>query len=295
VRGKVIVITGATSGLGRIAATRLAQMGARLVLVARDRTRADDTLAALRNAGPGQAHSAYFADMSAIAEVKRVGGEIAAAEPRIDVLINNAGSIFGSRRVTGDRLERTFATNHMGYFVLTHMLLDRLKAAAPARVVSTASGAHFGHRLDFDDLQMTRGYRARVAYGRSKLANILFTRELARRLDGTGVTTNCLHPGFVTTGLGQRDNWVFGAVMRIAMLFAGRPEPGAATIVYLASDPAVGGVSGEYFHDCRPARPSQEARDDDAARRLWAESERIANLSAGRPREGGDPYAVSSR
>jgi retinol dehydrogenase-14 len=247
--------------------------------VARDRARAEQTLGALREAGPGVGHSAFFADMSAIAEVKRVGAEIAAAEPRIDVLINNAGSIFGTRNVTADGLERTFATNHMGYFVLTHALLGRLQAAAPARVVSTASGAHFGHRLDFDDLQMTRGYRARTAYGRSKLANILFTRELARRLAGTGVTANCLHPGFVTTGLGQRDNWLFGAVMRIAMLFAGRPEAGAATIVYLASDPAVAGVSGEYFYDCRAARPSHEARDNDAARRLWEVSARLAGMS----------------
>jgi NAD(P)-dependent dehydrogenase (short-subunit alcohol dehydrogenase family) len=278
VEGKVVVITGATSGLGRLAALRLAEMGARLVLVARDQMRAERTLAELRTTGPGQVHGAYFADLSLIAEVKRVGAEIAAAEPRIDVLINNAGSIFGRRRVTADGLELTFATNHMAYFVLSYMLLDRLKASAPARIVNTASGAHFGNRLDFDDLQMARDYRARIAYGRSKLCNILFTRELARRLAGTGITANCLHPGFVTTGLGQRDGLVFGTVMRIAMLFAGRPEPGAATIIYLASDPALDGVSGEYFRDCHPVQPSPQARDNADARRLWEESVRIAVL-----------------
>jgi NAD(P)-dependent dehydrogenase (short-subunit alcohol dehydrogenase family) len=278
-QGKVIVITGATSGLGRLAALRLAQMGARLVLVARDRGRADKVLAELRQAGPGHAHRAHFADLSRIAEVKRVGAEIAAAEPRIDVLINNAGSIFGTRRVTADGLELTFATNHMAYFVLTQCLLGRLKASGPARIVNTASGAHIGHHLDFDDLQTAHGYRARTSYGRSKLANILFTRELARRLDGSGVTANCLHPGFVATNFGQRSNGVFGLVMRIAILFAGKPEPGAETIVYLAGSPDVAGISGEYFRECEVKLPSAEARDDVAARRLWEESERIAGLS----------------
>jgi NAD(P)-dependent dehydrogenase (short-subunit alcohol dehydrogenase family) len=278
-QGKTVVITGATSGLGRLAALDLARMGARIVQIARNRQRAERTLAALREAGPGVAHAVHLADLSLMAQVKRVGAEIAAAEPRVDVLINNAGSIFGRRGVTAEGLELTFATNHMAYFLLTRALLPSLMAAGAARIVSTASGAHFGHRLDFDDLQMTRGYRARTAYGRSKLANILFTRELARRLAGTGVTANCLHPGFVATNFGQRNNGLFGLAMRIAIRFAGRPEPGAATIVYLASDPAVAGVSGDYFRDCAVKRPSAEARDDAAARRLWEESERIADVA----------------
>ena len=279
-QGKTVVITGATSGLGRIAAVGLAQMGARLVIVGRDRGRVFATLQEVSRAGQGISHAAYVADMSLVGEAKRVGAEIAAGEPRIDVLINNAGAIFGTRQVTAEGLERTFALNHMGYFVLTRCLVDRLKASAPARIVNTASGAHFGHRLDFDDLQMTRGYRPRTAYGRSKLANILFTRELARRLAGSGVTANCLHPGFVKTSFGQSGNGLFGVAVRIAMrLFAGPPEPGAATIVYLASDPAVADVSGEYFFDRQPKRPSHAARDDDAARRLWEESERIAGLA----------------
>jgi NAD(P)-dependent dehydrogenase (short-subunit alcohol dehydrogenase family) len=297
-QGKVIVITGATSGIGRIAALKLAQMGARIVLVARDRARAERTLSELRQAGPDQAHRVHHANLSLIADVKRVGAEIAAAEPRVGVLINNAGSVFARRQVTEEGLERTFATNHMAYFVLTNCLFDRLKASAPARVVNTASGAHFGHRLDFDDLMMTRAYRGRTAYGRSKLANILFTRELARRLIGSGVTANCLHPGFVATGLGQRDNGLINVIVWLTFCFAGRPERGAETIVYLASDPAVADMTGEYFYAGRTARPSHEARDDEAARRLWDESTRIAgldSLSSGRPRESGDPYSVSPR
>jgi NAD(P)-dependent dehydrogenase (short-subunit alcohol dehydrogenase family) len=277
-QGKVVVVTGATSGLGRLAAIRLAEMGARLVVIARHSGRAEQVLAELRQAGPGVAHIVHLADLSLMREVKRVGAQIAAAEPRIDVLVNNAGSIFGSRRVTSEGLELTFATNHMAYFVLTHMLLVRLKESAPARIVNTASGAHYGRHLDFDDLQATRGYRAQDVYGRSKLCNILFTRELARRLQGTGVTANCFHPGFVATNFGQRNAGLFGVAVRIAMLFAGKPEPGAATLVYLTSDPAVEGVSGEYFRDCEVKRPSQEARDVADARRLWEESVRIAVL-----------------
>jgi NAD(P)-dependent dehydrogenase (short-subunit alcohol dehydrogenase family) len=246
-------------------------------VVARDRGRADLTLAGLRKAGPGLAHSAHIADLSILAEMKRVGREIAAAEPRIDVLINNAGNVFPTRRVTADRLERTFATNHMAYFVLTHELRDRLVASTPARVVNTASRAHVGHSLDFDDLQLAKGYSLVKAYGRSKLANILFTRELARRLTGTGVTANCLHPGFVATGLGQRAGGIFALVVRIFMLRAGPPGPGAETIVHLASAPDVAAVSGGYFVPVgRQAEPSPAARDDLAARRLWDESERIA-------------------
>jgi NAD(P)-dependent dehydrogenase (short-subunit alcohol dehydrogenase family) len=277
IHGKVVVITGATSGIGQIAALKLASFGARIVLVARDRGRADATLAKLREAGPGVAHSAHIADLSILAEMKRAGREIAAAEPRIDVLINNAGNVFPSRQLTPDGLERTFATNHMAYFVLTHELRDRLVASVPARIVSTASRAHQRQSLDFDDLQLAKGYGVRRAYGRSKLANILFTRELARRLAGTGVTANCIHPGLVATGLGQRSGGLFGAVVRAFFMFAGPPEPGADTIVYVASSPDVANVTGAYFVPVgKQAEPSAAARDDLAARRLWEESEKIA-------------------
>jgi NAD(P)-dependent dehydrogenase (short-subunit alcohol dehydrogenase family) len=282
IHGKVVVITGATSGIGQIAALKLASFGARIVLVARDRGRADAALAKLREAGPGVAHTAHIADLSILSEMKRAGQEIAAAEPRIDVLINNAGNVFASRQLTPDGLERTFATNHMAYFVLTHELRDRLVASAPARVVSTASRAHQRQTLDFDDLQLARGYSITRAYGRSKLANILFTRELARRLAGAGVTANCIHPGLVATGLGQRGGGWFGAVVRAFFsMFAGPPEPGADTIVYVASSPDVAAVTGAYFYPVgKPMEPSAAARDELAARRLWEESERIAGYRA---------------
>jgi NAD(P)-dependent dehydrogenase (short-subunit alcohol dehydrogenase family) len=187
-RGKTVVITGGTSGIGEVAAVVLARMGARIVLVARDKIRGDATLARLRESAPGVAHTIHFADLLRLAEMKRVAAQIAASEPRIDVLINNAGALFAKRRTTEDGLERTFALNHMAYFVVTEGLRDRLLASSPARIINTASAAHQGSRLDFDDLQSAKSFGAMKAYGRSKLCNILFTRELARRLDGTGVT-----------------------------------------------------------------------------------------------------------
>ena len=279
IHGKTIVITGATSGIGLIAAEELAAMGARLVLVARDRTRGEAALVRASERGPGARHRVHYADLSRLAEMKRVGAEIAAAEPRIDVLINNAGSLFATRQVTEDGLERTFATNHMAYFVLTQMLRGCLIAAAPARVVNTASGAHFRETLNFSDLQSAAHYRFRSAYGRSKLANVLFTRELARRLKGTGVTANSLHPGLIATGLGQRDNRFLAIAIWLFMAVRGKPvEQGAKTIVYLASSPDVADVSGAYFQDCRPVTPSAAALDDASARLLWAESARLAGL-----------------
>jgi retinol dehydrogenase 12 len=203
-RGKVVVMTGATSGIGEVAAVRMATMGARLVLIARDRARGEATLARLRAAAPDVGHAVRYADLSTLAETRRIAAEIAAAEPRIDVLANNAGAIFATRAVTADRLERTFVLNHMSYFVLTAGLLDRLIAAAPARIVNTASNAHRQGHLDFHDLQSARRYSAFAVYGTSKLCNILFTRELARRLTGRSVTVNSFTPGFVATRFGDQ-------------------------------------------------------------------------------------------
>ena len=279
-KGKVVVITGATSGIGEVAARRLAAMGARIVLVARDAARGQESLARLAQSGAGVTHSIYYGDLSRISETKRVAAEIAAAEPRIDVLINNAGALFGTRQVTADNLEQTFATNHMAYFVLTLGLRESLFAASPARVVSTASAAHRGYTLDFDDLQATKGYAAIKAYGRSKLCNILFTRELARRWSGKGVTTNCLHPGFVASRFGDGSGGLLSWVVRVAKTFAISPEKGAETIVYLASSPDVGAISGEYFYKCRPATPTAGGRDDAAAKRLWMESAEIAGIES---------------
>ena len=279
-RDKVVVITGATSGIGSVAAEQLAAMGARIVLVARDQARADAELARLREKGPGVQHTVHYGDLSRLDEMKRVGREIAAAEPRIDVLINNAGALFGHRTLTPDGLEMTFATNHMSYFVLTEMLRDRLLASAPARVINTSSDAHKGAHLDFADLQSANNYAGFRIYGRSKLCNILYTRELARTLKGTGVTANCLHPGFVATRFGDHSGGAFSVVVRVAKNFAISPEKGAETIVYLASSTEVSNVTGEYFYKCRAARPTKEAQDDDAARRLWSESKKLAGIGA---------------
>jgi len=276
-QGKTVVVTGATSGIGEIAAMKLAAMGARIVFLARDARRAQATLAALERVGPGGGHRFLIADLSLIAEARGVGEMIAASEPRIDALINNAGAIFSRRRVTAEGLEMTFALNHMAYFVLTQALRGRLVASAPARIVSTASAAHAGARLAFDDLQCARDYNGQRTYRRSKLANILFTRELARRLAGTGVVANCLHPGFVASRFGDeaggRLGWAFGVAKRLAAI---SPEQGADTLVYLASAPEAAGVSGEYFVKRKPAKPSAAARDKAAASRLWEASEEIA-------------------
>jgi NAD(P)-dependent dehydrogenase (short-subunit alcohol dehydrogenase family) len=290
-KGKVVVITGATSGIGQVAAEKLAGMGARIVQVARDRGRGEDALRQLRERFPEVAHSIYYADLSRLSEMKRVASEIANAEPHIDVLINNAGAMFGSLRLTEDGLESTFALNHLAYFVLTHGLRAQLLASAPARVVNTASDAHARATLDFDDLQSIAAFRDSnvlesmrfggpgfKVYGRSKLCNILFTRELARRLAGTGVTANCLHPGFVATRFGDQSGGLISFSIRIAKRFALSPEQGAETLVYLASSPEVANVTGQYFDKCRPATPSREAQDDAKARRLWEETARLAQI-----------------
>jgi retinol dehydrogenase 12 len=278
--GKVVVITGATSGIGEVAAQRLADMGARIVLVARDKTRGETALRRLRSADKSLSHSIHYGDLSRISEMKRLAVEIAAAEPRIDVLINNAGAIFGSRQLTADTLELTFATNHMAYFVLTLGLRERLLASSPVRIVNTASDAHKGRVLDLEDLQSAKGFSALNVYGRSKLCNILFTRELSRRWSRKGVTVNCLHPGFVATRIGNGSGGFLSHAARLAKTFAISPEKGAQTLVYLASSPDVAGVSGGYYYQCRPVTPTTEARDDAAAKRLWIESAKLAGIEA---------------
>ncbi len=279
-QGKVVVITGGTSGIGQVAAEQLAGMGARIVLVARDKARGEATLARLRGVAPKQEHSIHYADLSRLKEMKRVAREIAAAEPRIDVLMNNAGAIFYERRLTEDGLEMTFALNHMSYFVLAHGLRDRLLASAPSRIVNTSSRAHVRGQLDFDDLQSSHGFAGFKTYGLSKLLNILFTRELARRLAGTRVTANSLHPGFVATRFGDDGSApVSSGILRVLKVFAMTPEKGAQTLVYLASSGDVAQTTGEYFYNSKPARPSLAAQDDDAAKRLWEVSATLAGLA----------------
>ncbi|MGB9387226.1 MAG: SDR family oxidoreductase [Pseudolabrys sp.] len=277
-RGKTVVITGGTSGIGEVAAVALAKMGARIVLVAREKSRGDATLARLGDSAPDIAHSVYFADLLLLAEMKRVAAEIADREPRIDVLINNAGALFAKRRLTEDGLERTFALNHMAYFVMTAGLRERLLASGSARIINTASAAHQSATLDFDDLQSAKNFGGRKAYGQSKLCNILFTRELARRLQGTGVIANCLHPGFVATRFGDQSGGLMSPLIRLAKFFAISPAEGAETIIHLASSPDVAEATGQYFYKSVPIRPSSWAQDDRSALLLWQHSAALAGM-----------------
>jgi len=276
--GKTCVITGATSGIGWGAAEALAGMGARIVAVARDRQRGEATLAKLRDRFPGAEHSAHYADLLRLADMKRVAADIAAAEPRIDVLINNAGAIFAWRKITPDGFERTLALNHVAPFVLTHGLRERLFAAAPARVVNTAGALHHLAKLHLDDLRLERNYTAFYAYAHAKLCCVLFTLELARRWAGKGVTANCVHPGEIATGFGERAGGLIPLVFAVVHLFGSSPELGASRIVRLASSRDYAGVTGRYFYKERPARPNSQAEDAENAERLWDATAKLAGI-----------------
>jgi NAD(P)-dependent dehydrogenase (short-subunit alcohol dehydrogenase family) len=275
-RPRVCLLTGATLGIGRAAAEALVPMGMELVLVARDRARLEALAAELEQRTPGAKVGILVGDLSRMSEVRRIAGEFRATHDRLDVLANNAGALFARREQTPEGLERTLALNHLAYFVLTEELLPLLRASAPSRIVNVASDAHVGMRLDVDDPNYTRGrYRPFVAYGRSKLMNILYTRELARRLEGSRVTANAMHPGFVRSGFGQNNPGFLGKFIKLGQVFARTPERGARTLVYLATSSEVEGVSGKYFHDERESRTSAAARDMEVARRLWDVSVRL--------------------
>ncbi len=277
--GKTVVITGATSGLGSVAAGRMAELGAKLILVARDRAKAEAMAIQLRDKHPGLDADIHIADLFSLGQVRRLAADLLKAAPRIDVLINNAGAIFAKRETTVDGMERTFALNHMAYFLLTALLLDRLKASAPARIVNVASEAHRNAALDFGDLQTERNYSGWLAYRRSKLANILFTSELAQRLSGSGVTSNCLHPGFVATSFGDNNGGPFRLAVGLAKRFmAISQQQGGETLVYAASAPEIAGLSGVYFDKNRPREPSAAAQNAEAAARLWNASGQLASL-----------------
>jgi len=273
--GRTCVITGATSGIGRATAVALAEMGATLVLVCRDRQRGEDTLAAIAAQTGRRDASLVLGDLAVQRDVRRIAAELLAGDRPLHVLINNAGVVNLQRTVTTDGIETSFAVNHLAPFLLTNLLLDRLRRSAPARVVTVSSEAHRFGRLDFDDLGNERRYRFMRVYGQKKLANILFTAELARRTEGTGVTANSLHPGAVATGLGKNNGAWARAIVALLRPFFRTPEGGAATSVHLASSPAVEGVTGRYFVDCREKWPSSAAQDAATARRLWDVSERL--------------------
>lgn len=281
--GKTVLITGATSGVGKATAMGLANMGARVVMVGRDRGRGEAAMADIKENNGNASVDLMLADVSSQKEIRRLADEFREAHPRLDVLINNAGVFRSERITTADGIEATFAVNHLAYFLLTNLLLDRLKASAPSRIVNVASADHSNGAIDFDDLQGEKGYRGAKAYSRSKLANVLFTHELARRLQGTGVTANCLHPGVVGTNLGSGVSGAFGFVVRALRPLMKSPEKGAETSIYLASSPEVEGVSGGYFVKKAEARSSNASHDERLATRLWEVSAELTNLPAQTP------------
>lgn len=275
---KTVLITGATGGIGLVTARRLAAAGATVHLVGRSADKLAASVQTIRAAVPGAQLGTFQADLSSMAEIRALATAIRAKLPVIDVLVNNAGAVFSTRQETAEGLEMTFALNHMSYFLLTHLLLDRVKAAPQGRVVSVASSAHRQGRVDFADLQSKAGYMSLRAYGTSKLMNILFTRELARRLNGTTVTANCLHPGFVDSNFGENNGGFFNAMMRVVKVFAINAEKGADTSVFLASSPEVAGITGEYFSRSKVAWTYSAARDMEMAARLWDETAHIAGV-----------------
>jgi retinol dehydrogenase 14 len=279
--GKTVLVTGGTGGIGRATAAGLAALGARVGVAGRDRARAEAAAEDIRAFG-GAGVDVFVADMSSQAEVRRLAAEVLDAFPRLDVLVNNVGGSWAHRHTTVDGLEHTFALNHLAPFLLTNLLVERLKASAPARVVTVSSGVHSTGRIDFDDLQGERAYSVQRAYSQSKLANVLFTYELARRLDGTGVTATVLHPGVVRTGFGAEDRGPMDVLAVLARPFMKRPERGAATPIYLASDPEVEGVTGRYFVGRTPRASSKSSYDTAVAARLWRVSADLVGLPAGR-------------
>lgn len=283
-RGSVCLITGATSGIGQATANELARLGATVVLVARDRAGGERVAAEIRHQVPAATVDSLSADLSSLTEVRQLAERVLARHDRLDVLINNAAVASFQRRTTALGLELDFATNYLGPFLLTNLLLDRLKASAPARVINVASDTHKSVKaIPWDDLQGERTYDPRAAYNLSKLLDILFTYALAARLGGSGVTANCLHPGWpIRTNLDREARGLFGLVSKVSKRFAVSAEQGASTSIYLATSPEVWGISGGYFTSCRAVTSSALSRDDAAAERLWRLSEHLCTL-AGQP------------
>jgi NAD(P)-dependent dehydrogenase (short-subunit alcohol dehydrogenase family) len=276
--GRVVVLTGASSGIGAAAAIELGRLGATVVPVGRSEERLAAAAAQIEAAG-GTAANPEVADLASLAEVRALAQRLLAAHAQIHVLANNAGTIAGRRPLTADGHGKTFAVNHLAPFLLTNLLLDRLRASAPARVVTTASAEHHRGGIETATLaQDERSWSPLGAYRNSKLANILFTRELARRLEGSGVAANCLHPGGVRTDLGRELPWPMRLGWKLFSRSFVAPEEGARTLVYLASAREAGEVSGDYFADCRPARVSSQANDAVLARELWQRSEQMVGL-----------------
>jgi len=279
--GKTCIVTGASNGIGKAAAAALAGMGARVVMVCRDAGRAEAARAAIAREASSDDVEVLLADLSSQEQIRSLAAQINDHYEKIDVLLNNAGAVNTVRTTTVDRIETTFAVNHLAYFLLTNLVLDRVRASEAGRIVNVSSGAHVGARIDFDDLQGERRYGGMRAYGQSKLANVLFTYELARRLEGSGVTANCLHPGVVATGFGHNNaGWLKIGVSMIRP-FILNAQRGAETSIYLAASPEVAGVTGQYFEKCKAVKSSPASYDTSAATRLWAISEEMTRVRAG--------------
>jgi NAD(P)-dependent dehydrogenase (short-subunit alcohol dehydrogenase family) len=278
--GRTVLVTGATGGIGKATALGLAAMGAHLAITGRDPGRTEAAAREIRAAGGGPV-DVFVADLSAQAEVRRLAAEVLEHLARLDVLVNNVGGYWNTRHVTADGLERTFALNHLAPFLLTNLLLERLAHSAPARVVTVASQAHTMGRIDFDDLQGARSYSGSRAYNQSKLANVLFTYELARRLQGVPVTANAVHPGVVNTSFGAEDH---GRTQRLLVPvlrpFMRSPARGAATSIHVASAPTLEHVTGCYFANSKPRRSSERSYDEVVGARLWQESVDPVGLTA---------------
>ena len=278
--GKTVLLTGGTAGIGLATAVGLAEMGAHLAITGRDRERTEGAAREIRAAGPGNV-DAFIADLSSQTEVRRLASEVLQGLPRIDVLVNNVGGYWNTRHVTTDGLEHTFALNHLASFLLTNLLLDRLTQSGPARVVTVSSDAQAMGRIDFDDLQGEQSYSGSTAYNQSKLANVLFTYELARRLRTTQVTANALHPGVVSTSFGAEDP---GRIQQLLVPFMRpfmkSPIQGAATSIHVASSPDLEHVTGRFFANSRPKRSSPRSYDEAAAARLWQVSADLVSLTA---------------
>ena len=279
--GKTVLITGGTGGIGKATAIGLASLGARVGIVGRDATRAEAAAADIRSTSGNDAVDVFVADVSAQSEVRRLAAEVLEAYPRLDVLVNNVGGFWAHRHVTADGLEHTFAVNHLAPFLLTNLLLERLESSAPARVVTVSSGAQSMGRIDFDDLQGARKYSGQQAYNQSKLANVMFTYELSRRLEGTGVTATVLHPGVTRTDFGAEDQAGYFTWMSwMTKPFMKSPARGAETPILLASSPDVEGVSGRYFANGKPKASNKVSYDLEAAARLWQASADLVGLPA---------------
>lgn len=277
--GKTVLVTGATSGIGLEACVTFAAMGADLVMVGRDRKKGEAAVAEVEKRSAARRPSLMLCDFASQRAIRALAAEFRAAHPRLHVLVNDAGSVSANREVTEDGIERTFAVNHLGYFLLTNLLLDLLKASAPARVVNVASIGHRAGTMDFDDLGYEKGYFIVKAYNRSKLGNVLFTRELARRLQGTGVTVNCLHPGVVATNIWSHGQWWAVPFLSVAKLFMVTPRQGGEAIVFLATSPELEGQTGGYYESNRLVRPSRLAQDDALATRLWDVSAKMVKMA----------------